>query len=248
MSLAGKELEKTIQGYWCKRFGLEPGDWTRSWTRVLGDEVFADTPELYLYRLGEMALLRLDPAKVDLVARPAEDDRVALDLDALIARGGAEHPIASAGAGLTLYLDPGDFRSAEAPEGIEARRLDGKADWPLIQSLLDDCSEEEVEDAEIFEDDPDAVVIGAMAGERLVGYAGFRYWEEEFADVGILTNPEFRRRGLGRFLVSELSAWCLDNGVVPMYRVDPENHGSRRIAEGLGYALWARIDVLKFEE
>ncbi len=247
MSIAGKDLELAIKRYWCERFGLELTDWDRSWTHAIGDEVFAGTPEIYLYRLGEMALARLDPAKLGRVDLPGEEDATVLDVDALIARA-TEHKIALSGAGLNLYLDPKAFRPAPAPAGLELKRLEGKADWPLIKSLLDDCSEEEVDDAEIYEDDPDAVVFGALSEGRLVGYAGFRYWEKKFADIGILTNPDFRRRGLGRWLVSNVSAWCLENEVVPMYRVDPENHGSRRIAEGLGYTLWVRIDVLNFEE
>jgi GNAT superfamily N-acetyltransferase len=248
MSIKGKDLELAIKGYWCGRFGLEPADWERSWTHVFGDEVFAGTPEIYLTRFGKMTVARLDPAKREWVDWPAELGSTALDVDALIARAAEGHGIKRAGAGLSLYLDPDEFRPAAAVAELELRRLDGKAEWPLVKSLLEGCSEEEVDDAEIYEDDPDAVVFGGFAGERLVCYAGFRYWEEKFADIGILTHPEFRRRGVGKWLVSALCEWCLENGVIPMYRVDPENSGSRRIAEALGFALWARIDVLNFEE
>ncbi len=248
MSRIGKDLENTIKGYWNERFGLAPGDLERSRTRVLGDEVFADTPEIYLTRLGEMTLVRLDPAKLDRVDWPGEMDSSTMSVEDLVARAAEGWSISQTGAGLTLYLDPKCFRPPEAVAGIELRRLDAKADWPLIQGLLDSCSEEEVDDAEIYEDDPDAVLYGGLAEGRLICYAGFRYWQEQFADIGILTDPAYRRRGVSKWLVARLSRWCLENGVVPMYRVDPENHGSRRIAEGLGYTLWARVDVLRFEE
>ncbi len=188
----------------------------------------------------------LDPAKLDWVDWPTDMDSRFIDAEGLMAWAGKGHSISPAGAGLNLYLDPDGFLPAPAVPGIELRRLDAKADWELIKGLLDACSEEEVDDAEIYEDDPDAEVFGGFAEGRLVGYAGFRYWEEKFADIGILCNPEFRQRGLGKCLVSALSEWCLDNDVVPMYRVDPENTGSRRIAEALGFTMWVRIDVLNF--
>ncbi len=246
MSIKGKDLELVIKRYWCERFGLDLEDWGRSCTRVRGDEIFADTPEIYLYRLGRMALARLDPAKLDWVDWPTDMDSRFIDAEGLMAWAGKGHSISPAGAGLNLYLDPDGFLPAPAVPGIELRRLDAKADWELIKGLLDACSEEEVDDAEIYEDDPDAEVFGGFAEGRLVGYAGFRYWEEKFADIGILCNPEFRQRGLGKCLVSALSEWCLDNDVVPMYRVDPANTGSRRIAEALGFTMWVRIDVLNF--
>ena len=120
------------------------------------------------------------------------------------------------------------------------------ADRAVVDALLAVCSEEEVDDAEIYEDQPDEVVYGAFHDERLVAYAGFRRWGERIADIGILTHPEYRQRGIGKAAVSRLTEWCLANDVVPMYRVDPEHFRSRKIAEALGYHCVIRIDVLKF--
>ena len=216
MSIAGKDLELTVRDYWIERFELDPGDWDRACTVLLGGAAFAGSDEIYVYDFGEMTLVRMDPAKVDRLDWPAEITSIKLTADALPTLAREGFPLRAGGSGLNLYLEPSRFRPFGLPEGLTLRRVELPADRVVVDALLAACSEEEVEDAEIYEDQPDEVVYGAFHEDRLVAYAGFRRWGERTADIGILTHPEYRQRGIGKAAVSKLTEWCLTNDVVPM--------------------------------
>ena len=66
-------------------------------------------------------------------------------------------------------------------------------------------------------------------------------------DIGVLTHPAARGRGLARSATSMLCAWCLQHDVVPMYRVAGNNPASSRIPAALGFTRMVEIDALKVE-
>jgi predicted GNAT family acetyltransferase len=81
-------------------------------------------------------------------------------------------------------------------------------------------------------------------GGQLVAYASHRYWDDMIADIGVLIHPSYRGRGLGKAVVSALCEWCIENEVVPMYRVFTDHTHSRRIPEALGFKAMVIIETL----
>jgi GNAT superfamily N-acetyltransferase len=57
----------------------------------------------------------------------------------------------------------------------------------------------------------------------------------ELAQVGLLTDPRFRGRGLGTAVASAAVARALAAGLVAQWRARPAIVGSRRIARTLGF-------------
>lgn len=58
-----------------------------------------------------------------------------------------------------------------------------------------------------------------------------------FDDVGIVTTPTYRGRGLGRAAVGHLVRQQHNRGRLALYNCDVDNVGSDRLAESLGFTL-----------
>ena len=57
---------------------------------------------------------------------------------------------------------------------------------------------------------------------------------------GLHTETAYRRRGLGKRLVSHVTEMILRDGDLPMYWTETDNIASQRLAKGLGYRQYAR--------
>lgn len=245
MPIQGDELVQAIRRYWTGRFDLKLEAWNRPGTKLMRDEIFEGSGEIYLYRLGEHALLRMDPAQLDQIDWPGDLKTRSLGAEELVGLAPGEFTIRHGDIDLNYYLDPERFSPAPALDAFPTRPVDPARDDALLRELLDACSEEDIENAEIDLKDPDAVIYGSFHEGRMVAYAGHRYWGENIADIGVLTHPDFRQHGLGKAGVTTLCRWCIDNEVIPMYRVESEHFRSRKIAEALGFDMLVEITVLK---
>jgi predicted GNAT family acetyltransferase len=60
--------------------------------------------------------------------------------------------------------------------------------------------------------------------------------------LGIDVLPDYRYQGIGRALVSRLTAAVLQKGILPYYTTTVSNIASRRIATSLGYLpAWVEL-------
>jgi GNAT superfamily N-acetyltransferase len=79
-----------------------------------------------------------------------------------------------------------------------------------------------------------------MRGEdgRSVPVAGAAYaeWEGLLANLGVLVDPEWRRRGLGSMAASIAAHEALASGLTLQWRSDVSNKGALAIARSLGFA------------
>lgn len=85
---------------------------------------------------------------------------------------------------------------------------------------------------------------GAFAGGRLVALVCTFFQGARHEDAGVVTEPEWRGRGLATACAR---AWCaavVARGRAPTWTTSPDNVGSWRIAERLGFEL-VRRDVLR---
>jgi GNAT superfamily N-acetyltransferase len=151
------------------------------------------------------------------------------------------------GKGLFFYLTPQAFRPASATGDLVTRRVYPEQENDRLLALYGACTAEEVDDAEIYVEEPDPVIYGTFDGPQMVAYASHRYWVDVLADIGVLVHPAYRSRGLGKAVVSALCAWCLDNDIVPMYRVNDDHLHSRRIPVALGFRQMATVEVLQVD-
>jgi GNAT superfamily N-acetyltransferase len=80
---------------------------------------------------------------------------------------------------------------------------------------------------------------GVFVGSQLVALAGYEIWGGKIAHISVVTHPTFRGRGFGRSAVAHLSNTALAAGLTPQYRTLESNRPSIRIAESLGFSLYA---------
>ena len=70
----------------------------------------------------------------------------------------------------------------------------------------------------------------------VIGASATLNWQSpSFAEIGVTTNPGYRRRGWGRSVVSSMVNYLLENGRTPLYVVASNNEASFQLAERVGF-------------
>jgi predicted GNAT family acetyltransferase len=64
-------------------------------------------------------------------------------------------------------------------------------------------------------------------------------------EVAVDTHPDYRNRGYGKSVVSQMTNAILDIGIAPIYRTGTSSVASRRLAVGCGYTEFAESIVLR---
>lgn len=74
-----------------------------------------------------------------------------------------------------------------------------------------------------------------VLGGKVVSHAGTNWESPYFGELGVVTDEAYRRRGLGKAVVSACTESLLSKGIAPLYMADENNLPSRRLCEALGY-------------
>jgi RimJ/RimL family protein N-acetyltransferase len=70
----------------------------------------------------------------------------------------------------------------------------------------------------------------------VIGASATLNWQSpSYAEIGVTTNPGYRRRGWGRSVVSAMANYLLENGRIPLYVVAQNNEASIQLAESVGF-------------
>jgi len=247
MMKTSDEFQQTVYGYWAKRFGCDRDDFDHPGTLMIRDDELNGTGKFYLYHIDKMSVARIDPSLSKQMGLPDGHDCASVSLSAngfkSLAR--EDYRVDVENTLLDYFLDSRDFVFFSARGNFTARQLNPEIDNAHLLSLYNVCTEDELDAAAIYVDEPDPVIYGLFDEEKLVAYASHRYWDEVIADIGVLIHPGYRGRGLGKAVVSALCEWCISNDIVPMYRVFTGNIHSCRIPAALGFKQLVVIDTLK---
>lgn len=73
----------------------------------------------------------------------------------------------------------------------------------------------------------------------------FLFEEDHIAAAGVLTHPDFRRRGWGTAVASAVVQWAVDRGWIVEWSTIATNLGSLGIANGLGFSAYATETELR---
>lgn len=123
------------------------------------------------------------------------------------------------------------------------RQLD-EGDEPAFAEFQAQASEDDL-DAAFVELDHWAVFGAFDAAGRLLCAASAYAWDEApLADLGVLSRPEARRRGLACQVLRALAGHALSHGLQPQYRSQLDNKASLALAHAAGLQAFARWDVL----
>jgi GNAT superfamily N-acetyltransferase len=230
---------------WAEFFGLDPSDLS-----VPGPRVVTDAPGLTGYR--GIFLLRIRDACIigpprELVPRVTEMT-TGVAPDDLFTRSKATE-LAGQQAGLVLgpswhgYLDAGMFVE---PDTSGARRL-GDADTDAIEAMRGAVDPAEWAEGGMDLPLPD-VVWGVFDEQRLVAIGKMTDFAGRPANVGIVTRPDARGRGLATRLVGAMVADALATTDVVRYRALETNTGSLRVAARLGFVGYGANIAVRLRE
>jgi len=129
------------------------------------------------------------------------------------------------------HLPPADFNPKQPPAGFQIRDL-GEEDSDALQALKVEVPPSDA--AAAFVEIGHPRVAGCWKGRKLVAVASLLDWQPLW-DIGVLTHPGFRMRGLGTAVVGHLCSWVLRRGGVPVYRARRSNLASRHLAVNIGF-------------
>lgn len=112
------------------------------------------------------------------------------------------------------------------------------------------ASEDDLDEADLDLDALDPFIVGLFDGDTMVAYGSGRPYGDAsaFDDIGVLTHPAHRRRGLGAHVVAEFIERRIASDPTRrmLYRCNTENAGSNGVAESLGFTLAHTIGAVRF--
>ncbi|KQM61697.1 MULTISPECIES: GNAT family N-acetyltransferase [unclassified Sphingomonas] len=138
------------------------------------------------------------------------------------------------------------YRSPAAtplPEPHIVRRL-CPDDRDAFERFRDAASDQDLDDAWVEFDHP--VVFGGFDGDRIVCAASMLRWRESpLGDLGVLTLPDARGRGLGRAVVGVIVDHAAASGLEPQYRCQTDNIASIALARSAGFESLGEWEVIR---
>ena len=195
-----------------------------------------DGQQLTMFRFenGSFAVaLRPDVA----AALGLEDDSPAVSSEAafralLAARG---FPLSN--PEYSFYVDLASRPAIEEEKDAPNIRVLTPADAAAFAEFEAANSPEDLEEAYVELDQ--WVVMGALAGDRILGAAAMYPWRgTTLADIGIIVRPDARGAGHARALVRAISREAYRRGHEPQYRCDVTNTASYALALSAGFSLY----------
>lgn len=141
-----------------------------------------------------------------------------------------------------LFLDPKDHLLAFLDSAYEISEVDDNM-IDTFETFTKDCSQEDLDEGLVSLDD--SLVYGCFYKNKLVGVASYWFLTNHLADIGVIVHPDYRKKGIGKALVSRLSQWGMKQGKINMYRHDRKNKKSRRVALAVGFEEHVNLEVMK---
>ena len=132
-----------------------------------------------------------------------------------------------------FYLNPKDFKIFPDSNVIKLSK-DNPEHVAMVASLHETVEEKMRWFSEI--DQP--VVYGYILDRKLVGIASHFLFESpdfKVAAGGVLVNPEYRRRNIGKAVVSAICEWALKRDYIIEWTSWDENLASIALAKSLGF-------------
>ncbi len=247
--LTGQTYKDAVHGYWAKRFGCQPEDFSHPCTWVRAEDDFRDSGTCVLYHMGQASIIRIDPALADLINLPGgmHPQPVAMTEKELQDHIGEQYTVSIKYTLLDHFLDPKDFHAFPAPGGLYPP-LSGRGNedenaicWASMTSAAPKTSTR-----------PTSTSTNPTLSSSASSTA--RKWPHIPATVTGKTLLPTSAYWCTRTTVS--AAWgkpsslscaryCFDHDIVPMYRAMDYNTGSLRIPHALGFKLLLIIEVVE---
>lgn len=135
-------------------------------------------------------------------------------------------------------------KNAVIPDNV---RMLTAADSDIFAQFCTQNTEDDVDTAGVELTHPR--IFGVFAEGQLVAAASACHWEDSpLQDIGVLTDPRYRRQGFARRALLALNHSILNAGLKPQYRCQTDNLSSLILAQQSGFTPFAQWDFLLSED
>ncbi|MEM9924559.1 MAG: GNAT family N-acetyltransferase [Cyanobacteria bacterium P01_D01_bin.50] len=139
-----------------------------------------------------------------------------------------------------FYLNPKDFQVFPDSNVIKLSK-----DNPEHVAMVGSLHETVEEKMRWFSEIEHPVVYGYILDQKIVGIASHFLFESpdfKVAAGGVIVNPEYRRRNIGKAVVSAICEWALKRDYIIEWSSWNENLASIALAKSLGFQLFLLED------
>ncbi len=232
-------FENIIYTNWTGHFGCPVETAQQSGTTLLPESKYAGDKVIALWHIGKHTFAQLDPACYSQLKNLIEDlpANTSLTGDLIQTKWGSEQ-ILSRDSGLAYYLFPPDLPEYLPTQPFILRQL-SETDTNAMSALHAANTPEDVDEG--FVEVTHQVAFGVFFGEQMVAAAS-GYERTGFLDIGVLTHPDFRKKGMGKAVVGGLCEWANQHNIIAQYRHSIINTGSEKVARGLNFQMYFRSE------
>lgn len=93
------------------------------------------------------------------------------------------------------------------------------------------------DDAVSFVELDHPVIFGCFVDNKIVSASSNLFFGDYIADLGVLTDNTYRKKGYGKKTVAKLCEYNIQNGKINQHRCTDDNIASFRVAKSLGFNL-----------
>lgn len=232
-------FERILHENWATYFGCPLETVNTTGTTLSPESKYDGDKIIALWYIGQHTFVQLDPAyypQLDQLVKelPAH---TSLTGNHIQSAWGIE-AILSRDLGLIHYLFPTDLPNYLPPQPFTLRQLT-EADAEYMSALHAANTPEDVDEG--YVEVTHQVVFGCFHGEQLVA-ASSGYERTGFLDIGVLTHPGFRKKGLGKTVVGALCDWANQNNIIAQYRHNITNSSSQNVAASLNFRSYFKSE------
>ena len=232
-------FEKIIYQNWTGYFGYPVETAQKNGTTLLPESKYDGDKIIALWYIGKHTFVQLDPAYYPQLDKLVKEMPASMSLSGdYIEETWGKDAISARDAGLLHYLFPQDLPSYLPAEPFRLRQL-SEADAIAMSALHEANTPEDVDEG--YVEVTHQIAFGCFSGEQLVAAAS-GYERTGFLDIGVLTHPEFRKKGLGKAAVGALCEWANQNGMIAQYRHDILNTSSQNVARSLNFQTYFKSE------
>lgn len=232
-------FENIIYKNWTNYFGCPAETVQQHGTTLLPENKYDGDKIIALWYIGKHTFVQLDPAyhpKLNQLVKGLPPG-TSLVGEQIMAAWGKEAML-SRDFGLMHYLFPQDLPYYLPAPPFSLRQL-GEADADAMSELHAANTPEDVDEG--YVEVSHEIAYGSFQGGQLVAAAS-GYERTGFLDVGVLTHPGFRKKGLAKAVVGALCDWANRHGRIAQYRHNVLNLDSQRVAKSLNFQMYFKSE------
>ena len=238
-----KTFEQTIYHKWTNSFGRTTETAYQSGTTIVPESKYEDKKVIVLEYIGKHTFAQIDPFYFQGLNNLVKSLPEGTSISGIhIQDVWNKDSIQTHSHGKTYYLSAADLPPYLPPEPFSLRKLTTE-DAEIMSTLHDANTPEEVEEG--YVEVTHQVAFGCFHNGQLVAAAS-GYERTGFLDIGVLTHPDFRKKGLGKAVVGAICNWANERHIIPQYRHDVLNVSSQHVAESLNFKLYFQTEAFTF--